>query len=1174
MALGDEENKQPQNGEPNNAGPQPEDPQNNGPQPGGAPEENVGGNIINEEGNIINEADDDLNDSYIDEDEFGYQIDDRLYEAKVTEGTASDNPFRDALRADRVVAPQRFAGPEPVIEEAPKDPALSELYPRDGDILTEHRIYDVMHRCLNAATPKFTSVDQAREYHNYLTAVELLSGDEQSLTREARFPLSVNGEIFNTGFTSTVRSREEAWNIVHSPGRLNRIMNMPAGNGTVRQQIDSMTRDNNHAYMRNKSADYIRSREGQEYPYRNTAAPRIYDRNKRFEGNSIYTNAADFAARYNDSTERNELRSLNMQQIRQQLQTEPEGPRRQYLEDLAYFFEAVRDGQGIRGNEADLEQKSIHEMTRDMDRTDRNRIYMDHIGDPRFERSLKTLNDHEYKAVGDPSINEIQRHTQQLLASPQVRNASSGVNALIKAVGNGDAGKLEELSRQNEGYAQLLSLNYLYNVMSQEMDLNDVKLGSETPFAYFFDTASNSDGFKKLCEKHAYDPIFRKGLNAMENMAALANDGEDPYRREAAKRAKNADSMINEKIMKDTLAPISSDQLKNLNEEMKLEGDTEKLTEAVEKNMKQQEVMAKMLFMTQLSGARIVVDSDEGEDIISYNESAADLFAHGDKIEFHLPNGSHNEKAKIYDSILGKDFRKGEDGLYRRHKISHRRLAARTYNQDNTIEYGGGETRGINYGGSNVKMNMSVGGLGNTGADGKPITADGKHGTGYLKLMNGYGEDDGATILFGVETDAPRKEKQSAFLSGKRPRGNELGGRVVDLHHLPAESLANLMDRFGKYYKDLQKAALTDPEKARELEELNGTLSGVPMSKQQLTVFMSSKLRINPQTGGRIVDAAAATSDAPQTDAMNVVVPPADDPEANMDAAQKENLRREEKLKLDSTVRSKLFERELKTTGSRPREDAQNEDEAEAEQPAQNLRTLGSYLLNGANRLNGLSEKEQNKVICSMIGATVLTNGKTTKRFDPEKIDYKKIAKIPSVEYQLKYDRQKLLRNAGDGKPMKLMEGSVKLNEMLAGDQANTNQTRAKLRELYDEMNVPNLKDRSKEYQRMVKAIGQAVLKPELTSEDRLNVINAVNNYTSQKRYIPRSDDGKISLFNAFKAMEAVVPASYDPRRKFITPHMEHFQDLQTAMERRGLLEGPPQAQQNNGRPEQGGPAV
>ena len=46
---------------------------------------------------------------------------------------------------------------------------------------------------------------------------------------------------------------------------------------------------------------------------------------------------------------------------------------------------------------------------------------------------------------------------------------------------------------------------------------------------------------------------------------------------------------------------------------------------------------------------------------------------------------------------------------------------------------------------------------------------------------------------------------------------------------------------------------------------------------------------------------------------------------------------------------------------------------------------------------------------------------------------------------------------------------------------------------LYKKLNVPNLKSRSKEYQRLVKAVGKASMKEELNGYERLSVINAVS---------------------------------------------------------------------------------
>ncbi len=148
---------------------------------------------------------------------------------------------------------------------------------------------------------------------------------------------------------------------------------------------------------------------------------------------------------------------------------------------------------------------------------------------------------------------------------------------------------------------------------------------------------------------------------------------------------------------------------------------------------------------------------------------------------------------------------------------------------------------------------------------------------------------------------------------------------------------------------------------------------------------------------------------------------------------------------------------------------------------------------------------------------------------DPEKLDYKRIGRIPSVSYQLRHSQRELVEQAAD------------------------NQTITKLRELYNVLNVPNLKKRSTEYQNMVGAIGRVSAKTELTAEDKLHVINAVENYASKKRVVPNSENGKLSLNYGYEAIRAAA-SSLEAGEKFLRPMEANITRLQETMLRKDRL--------------------
>ena len=200
-----------------------------------------------------------------------------------------------------------------------------------------------------------------------------------------------------------------------------------------------------------------------------------------------------------------------------------------------------------------------------------------------------------------------------------------------------------------------------------------------------------------------------------------------------------------------------------------------------------------------------------------------------------------------------------------------------------------------------------------------------------------------------------------------------------------------------------------------------------------------------------------------------------------------------------------------------------------------------------------LSKKEQNKLVCRMIDAVNRNKGNLRAMVDPEKLDYKRIGKIPSIAYQLRHSQGKLVGDARRGKIVALMSGTTEMYRGLSAEQAADNQAIQKLRELYNELNVPNLEKRSKEYQSMVGAIGSVSAKTRLTPEDKLYVINAVEHYASEKRVVPSSENGKLSLNYGYEAIKAVA-ASPEAQETFLRPLEQNITRLQNVMLRKNLI--------------------
>ncbi|MBR0523065.1 MAG: hypothetical protein IJJ75_07715, partial [Firmicutes bacterium] len=430
----------------------------------------------------------------------------------------------------------------------------------------------------------------------------------------------------------------------------------------------------------------------------------------------------------------------------------------------------------------------------------------------------------------------------------------------------------------------------------------------------------------------------------------------------------------------------------------------------------------------------------------------------------------------------------------------------------------------------------------------------------------------------------------SAFGSERKPIGDELNGREINLYRIKDRSFTNLMARFDSYYSKLQKDAMDDPEKEKELEEVNKLLSGKQMTKEAFTGFMKNKLGVSGPKANALYDQMRMDESVAMEDDMWVDIPPLEDPNAGKSKRQIEVEKAEEEAAFRNTLEDRLYKGELFEKA---------EEEPEAEVPGDQSFdlsadffdgeemhgwkpeaqqngdldtgvTLADYLTTASQRLARAEKPEvQDKIVRSMISAVHLAGGGYDKEIDTAGIDPGKIAKIPSVAYQFRHNRDSIIEKAKTGSVEDIFRETVSMNSMLMGDPVDNAQSMEKLKALYNSMNVPDLKSRSKEYQSMVKTLQQVTRKKELTGEDKLKVINAVENYAGKKRVVPRTDDGKKSLDLAHQAMEAVVPSrekDLETNTKFLRPHRQNVTQLRNAMIRDGLMPRPQQeAAQNEG---------
>lgn len=1122
-------------------------------------------NIINEEP----QAEEDLNSSYIDEDEFGYEYQDRDFRTTINE--IRTDPFT-GRRVGEVppIINQPQEQPQPQEEpEVPVEADYREEMPQNGVVPTDHLQYGLLRKAVSSVKePTFSDPDDVIFYNRYVTALDLLSQNGENIQAVQPVRLRIDDQVEETSMTVELTSRQQAWNIVHGPGNLDRILGMQVGGGTVAEKID---RFNNPEHEKNAvqgAIGFIRQRENAPFPQN---APRKQGEGDQFEGLRLYDNAADFAANFGQPSYE-DARTLTRPAINEELQTIEQNAREandgnfdpaqltpqqrdryEYLSGLRTYFNAAEEEGALRGAGNNV---TVHDMYRLMGRRERETLYLKKIGDPQFAAGIRAVNQLAYRAMLDPSLDEIDAHAGEYRNSPEGRRL--------------DLSKPESFIAGNEGYANLLGMQRFFEIMGQQIGMGNAGVTKNTPAAQAFLAYSKNPNFDRVCLQHAQDPLFRKGIQAVRTIAENTVGGN--VRRDTLRVTTDKDAMMNTDLFTRTLAPVTADQLQTINEGMQLGGDVEKLANAVETNQKKQTVLAKMMFMANLSHLELRQAQPDGSvDVSPYGGTIGNLFAHGDKVEFRLPTGDEEAQKQMADSVLGAN--RGSDGTTYRKNFTRRHLATSEYNANKQMTVNGGTAKSFFPGlaRNNFKMDLAVGGLGSKDPEGRPILADGSSGNAYIKTAYGD-EENGGGILFGIDASKPGKASRygtskdavknrkapSAFLAAKGGIGDEENGRIADLHRIPAESFTNLMKRFDQYYTKLQKEALYDPAKAAELEAVNRDLAGKPLGRDAMKAFLTEKLGIEEQQAGKVFLEARKDEDQIQTEQMVPVIPPPENPNADKSPQQIEQEKQQERYRLENMLQEKLYRSERELNVAQVSLDAGDAPANANQQPV----TLAAFLHRCAGQLRRTNfVKTQDKLICTMAAAIVAAQGDNDNIVDPSKLDYKKIARIPSIEYQLKYDRAGILDAARDPSPKGIMLGSARMSRQLAAKPEANQQSINALKRLYAEMNVPNLKNRSEEYQKMVKVIGKVSMKSNLNGEDKLMVINAVKNYASKKSTIPHSNSGKLSLDNAYKALETVLP-SYEARQTFKQPLQDNIYQLRNAMEEQNLEHPQPQAQE------------
>lgn len=350
-------------------------------------------------------------------------------------------------------------------------------------------------------------------------------------------------------------------------------------------------------------------------------------------------------------------------------------------------------------------------------------------------------------------------------------------------------------------------------------------------------TRPDSGVLDDLLKEQAMNPAFRLGCS----LRAKSGD-------RAADNYKGYDDFMNTYLMEQSLTPLDNTRLENL----KKEGLTgEKLNQAVEQNIEKQVMLAKTLFMAHLGKAQLVEAGAPGQapQREELDRPVASMMAHCSRTAYVFPPGDSAQQNKLFDSVLGPDMGKAA-GVHRRMAATHSVASGPSIDDFKelkklslTNQYG---------------MNIAIGGAGNPGIGGpdgpQTLKNDGSCGHMYMHVDKG-GVNKCSSLLVGFESDAPgvtnqlghthdtkaTPESMSSFLGQRTDEmGAKYGGRIVDFTHIPLDKLERTVSEFTDHYRAMLTAGMGNPEVGKELEQINSTLCGYPMTSPTLSTMMGS----------------------------------------------------------------------------------------------------------------------------------------------------------------------------------------------------------------------------------------------------------------------------------------------------------------------------------------------
>ena len=339
------------------------------------------------------------------------------------------------------------------------------------------------------------------------------------------------------------------------------------------------------------------------------------------------------------------------------------------------------------------------------------------------------------------------------------------------------------------------------------------------------DLSLNNEELKSYLKEHAMDVSLRAGISAEKNSKDEANRD----------TARAFDTFMNTCVMQSTITPPTEEEKQTLIASI---GEDE-ANLALAKDLKRQRVLAKTYFLAQLGKYDILDENGNKKDL---DMPLSETLAHGSRTNFILPSGTDTKQ--VIDAYMG--AHDGEDPVIEERTAATHYVKRRAVDKNGMIKSETKESRTYSplkifshqYG-----MDLSVGGIGKKGPNGKVISGNGESGHAYMRIEEGDEKHCGS-LLIGIEGSAPGKDSalghshgasgvsanQSAFFTDKQIIGAKNGGRQVDLSGISSEKLANILNQFSENYANLQR----NPEEREKLVKLNDMLMGKRMDVNKM----------------------------------------------------------------------------------------------------------------------------------------------------------------------------------------------------------------------------------------------------------------------------------------------------------------------------------------------------